>query len=101
MESVAFCRDRIHADFGVAAILARVRFGRQRRMGFERGDHVACAIDLNMPSDGAELTRQPRGALLLEKGGRRYPAKLQVNLVHPLFLTRKPLQSLANPGRLG
>ena len=72
-----------------------------RDCAFERGQNVAGAIDPDVPADRAELRGHPFGALLFEESGRGNAAKLQVNVVHPLLLSREPLQRLADTGPFG
>ena len=55
----------------------------------------ARSMEASHPED-AELLQKPRGALLLQKGGRRHAAKLQVDLVDPLLLAREKLQAFAD-----
>ena len=66
------------------------------RIGDERSQNVAGAVDAGMPAERPELSGHPFRALLLQESRRGNAAELQVNLVHPLFFAREPLKSLAD-----
>ena len=81
----------------------RIEVRGQRHIGAASGggDHIAGAVDVRVPAEGAELVEEPRGALLLHEGGRRDAAELEMDLVDPLFLAGEPLETVAHPRVVG
>ena len=76
----------------------RIQMGRQRhvRRPAESRQHIAGAIDGRVAPVGTKLFQKPRCPFLFHKGGRGNPAKLQMNLVDPLLLSREKLQAFAD-----
>jgi len=72
-----------------------------RRIGRQKGDHVARRVDGRLAAQRPELLLHPFGALLFEKGRRRDPAQRQVFLVHPLLVFAEQQQRLFDSARAG
>jgi hypothetical protein len=67
--------------------------------GVHVGDDVSCPVDSRIAAEIAELRGHPLRAALFEEGRSGDAAELQVLIVDPLFLARKPLQAVAHVGR--
>ena len=90
--------------FGALRCEYRVEMGGYRDLRLalyitERGQYVACAIERCIPTETAQLLRQPGRPPFFEKSGSGDSAQRNMLLVHPLAFFYKPALCLNERGR--